>query len=107
MTSQTLLAGSVSLLDEYVRPRDADAKGLMFDYDVSLKRTFTPRTHELTSEFRFNRAHDEDLNAQRRLSPGSGYVDGRREENDAVSRQFTGQVDYLRTLRPRTKLETG
>jgi outer membrane receptor protein involved in Fe transport len=107
MTTQTLLAGSGSLLDEYVRPREADSRGVMFDYDVSLKRTFTPRTHELTSEFRFNRGHDEDFNAQRRIASGSSYVDGRREENDAVSRQLTGQVDYLKAFSSRRKLETG
>jgi outer membrane receptor protein involved in Fe transport len=107
-TTQTLLAGSGRMLDQYVRPRDVNSKSVMVDYDVALKRTFTPRTHELSTEFRFNRAHDEDMNDQRRLAaPGSGYVDGRREGNDALTRQVTGQVDYLRTLRPRTKLETG
>jgi outer membrane receptor protein involved in Fe transport len=107
-TNQTLSTGSGSTLDEYVRPRQADSRGTMVDYDVSLKRTLTPRLHELSTEFRFNRSHDEDFNAQRRLaSSGSGYVDGRHERNDAVTKQLTGQADYLKAFRPRTKLETG
>jgi outer membrane receptor protein involved in Fe transport len=107
-TTQTLLTGSGSTLDQYVRPRQVDSRGTMFDYDVSLKRTMTPRIHELSTEFRFNRAHDADFNAQRRLdTSGSGYVDGRHEQNDAVTKQLTGQVDYLKAFRPRTKLETG
>jgi outer membrane receptor protein involved in Fe transport len=104
-----LLNGSGGTLDEYLRPRDLDAKGFMFDYDVSLKRTLTPRTHEFSSEFRFNRSRDEDVSDQRRLvSPSETlYREGQIERNDAVARQLTGQVDYLKAFRPRTKLETG
>jgi ferric enterobactin receptor len=106
LTSQMLFDGSGAVLDQYVRPRQLDAKGFMFDYDVALKRTFAPRTHEITAELRFNRSHDQDLNDARQQA-GTGYVDGRIDRNDAVTRQFTGQLDYVRTLRPRTKLETG
>ena len=52
--------GSGALTDSYSRPRDADVKGWMIDYDVALKRTFEQRKHELSGELRFNRAHDED-----------------------------------------------
>lgn len=105
----TMLNGTGSTIDQYVRPRDADANGLMIDYDIALKRTITPRMHELSAEFRYNRAHDEDLSDQRRLQTGAGtpYVDGKIEHNDALASQFTGQVDYLKAFRPRTKLETG
>jgi ferric enterobactin receptor len=107
-TTQSLLNGSGGLVDKFVRPRDANAKGLMFDYDVAFKRTLTPRTHELSAELRFNRAHDEDVNDERRLgSSGSSYLDGRIDRNDAVTKQLTGQADYVRALKPRTKLETG
>jgi outer membrane receptor protein involved in Fe transport len=108
-TTQTLLDGSGSTTDQYVRPRDADSHAVMFDYDVALKRTFAPRTHELSTEFRFNRSHDKDLNDDRRLTSPSGgqYVEGQLDRNDAVTRQLTGQMDYLKTLRPRTKLESG
>src|SRR5690606_27850934 len=34
-------------------------------------------------------------------------TDRKLQRNDAVNQQLTGQVDYVRTLRPRTKLETG
>jgi ferric enterobactin receptor len=108
MTTQTLFDGSGSTVDQYVRPRNVDSKGFMFDYDVALKRTFTPRTHELSTEFRFNRSDNEDVNDERRLaSSGDSYTDRKIDRNDAVNQQLTGQLDYVRTLRPRTKLETG
>lgn len=107
-TTHTLLDGSGSTTDQYLRPRDADSRGFMFDYDVALKRTFTPRTHELSTEFRFNRADDEDVNDERCLaSVGTGYIDGRISRSDGLTQQLTGQLDYLKALRPRTKLETG
>jgi ferric enterobactin receptor len=108
-TTYTVQDGSGNTTDQYVRPRDFEAKGFMLDYDVALKRTFTPRTHELSTEFRFNRAHDEDVSDQRRLVSGTGtsYTEGQIERNDAVTSQLTGQVDYLKAFRPRTKLETG
>ncbi len=108
-TLYTQLNGSGSTLDEYLRPRNLDASGYMVDYDVALKRTFTPRTHELSTEFRFNRADDQDVTNQRRLvSPTSAqYLDGQLERNDALTQQVTGQVDYVKAFRPRTKLETG
>jgi outer membrane receptor protein involved in Fe transport len=84
-----------------------EASGFMFDYDVALKRTFTPRTHELSSEFRFNRSHDEDTNDERRVAAAGGYTNGKIERNDAITEQFTGQADYVKAFRPRTKLETG
>jgi outer membrane receptor protein involved in Fe transport len=106
--TQTMLNGSGSILDKYVRPREADSKGFMLDYDVALKRTFTPRTHELSTEFRYNRSHDEDTNDERQVaSSGSAYTNGKIDRNDAVAQQLTGQIDYVKALRPRTKLETG
>lgn len=105
-TTHVLLAGDGATVDEFVRPRVSDATGTILDYDVSLKRTIAPRAHELSAEFRFNRAHNEDENGERRLLD-TGYRDARRERNDAVTRQLTGQVDYLKTFRPRTKLDAG
>lgn len=108
VTTQSLFDPSGSMLDQYLRPRDADAKGTMVDYDVAYKRTFKPREHELSTEFRFNRSHDEDLTDERHLaSAGAAYEYGKIDRNDAVTKQLTGQLDYTRTLRPRMKLETG
>ena len=106
LTSALLLDGSGSTLDQYSRPRQANTHGVMFDYDVSLKRTYAPRTHELSAELRLTRSHDQDSADDRRRS-GNGYVDGKIDQNDAVTKQFAGQLDYVRTLHPRTKLETG
>jgi ferric enterobactin receptor len=105
-TSQSLFDGSGNVIDQFVRPRTVDQKGWMFDYDVAFKRQFTPRTHELAVELRFNRAYDEDSNDERRLA-GGGYVDGRIDRNESVTKQLTAQLDYTRALRERTRLETG
>jgi outer membrane receptor protein involved in Fe transport len=107
-TTQALLDASGATVDQYLRPRNADSKGFMFDYDVALKRTFAPRTHELSTEFRFNRSDNEDVSDERRMSSSdAAYTDRKIDRNDAVTQQLTGQVDYVRTLRPRMKLETG
>jgi outer membrane receptor protein involved in Fe transport len=108
-TIYTMLDGGGARLDEFTRPRDTEASGYMIDYDVAFKRTFAPRTHELLAELRYNHAHDEDMTDQRRLLAGTGapYTDGRIDRNDALTRMFTGQVDYTKAFRPRTKLETG
>jgi ferric enterobactin receptor len=104
--THTLLNGSGGTVDQYLRPRELDANGVMFDYDVAFKRTFAPRTHELLTAFRFTRNEDDDTNSERRLVP-AGYTNGRIDRNDALTNAFSGQLDYGKTLRPRTKLETG
>jgi outer membrane receptor protein involved in Fe transport len=112
MSGYTIRDGAGGSLDSYLRPRNTDASGYMIDYDIALKRTLAPRTHEMSTEFRYNYAHDEDVSDQRRLVTASAtnalpYIDGRIDRNDALTRTFTGQADYLRAFRPRTKLETG
>jgi len=104
------LDASRSLLDRYFRPKVSDVKGWMIDYDVVLKRTFEPRKHEISGELRFNRAHDEDAQLLWRESTIGGALarsEGEHDATDALSKQLTGQVDYVKTLASRTKLETG
>jgi ferric enterobactin receptor len=103
------LDGSGALLDTYFRPKDADVRGWMVDYNVALKRTLEARKHELSGEMRFNRAHDEDEQLLWRQTMGStpAQTDLERNTTDALSKQLTGQIDYVRTLASRTKLETG
>lgn len=102
------LDGSGTLLDSYYRPKDADVAGWMGDYNMSLKRTFEPRKHELSGEMRFNRSHDDDEQTLWRLATGSPTrTEGEIQTTDASSGQITGQVDYVRTLAARTKIETG
>jgi ferric enterobactin receptor len=103
------LNGSGTTIDTYLRPKDADVKGWMFDYNLALKRTFEARKHELSGEMRFNRAHDEDSQQLWRVSsdPTPVYTEGELNFTDALAKQLTGQVDYVRTLKPRTKIETG
>jgi outer membrane receptor protein involved in Fe transport len=110
MNAYSELSGSGALLDTYARPRDADVKGLMFDYDVSLKRTFEQRKHELSGELRFNRAHDQDLTSlwrQPSATSNATRLENEQDRNDAITKQFTAQIDYVKAFKPRTKLETG
>jgi ferric enterobactin receptor len=110
MTAYSELNGAGATLAQYARPRDTEASGWMVDYDVALKRTIAPRTHELSTEFRFNRAHDEDLAEfwrQPLATPSTPHLEGERDRNDAITKQLTGQVDYVRASTGRTKLETG
>jgi outer membrane receptor protein involved in Fe transport len=108
MTTQSLFDPSGTMLDSYLRPRDADSKGTMVDYDVAFKRSYKPREHELSSELRFNRSHNEDVTDERHLaSAGAPYDYGKIDRNDAVTKQLTGQLDYTKTLRPRVKLDAG
>src|SRR5207244_2898677 len=60
MNGFRLSNASGTTLDQYDRPRDDDAKGWMADYNMALKRTFEPRKHELSGEWRANYAHDQD-----------------------------------------------
>jgi outer membrane cobalamin receptor len=110
MNAYSELSGSGALLDSYARPRQADVKGWMIDYDVALKRTYEPRKHELSGELRFNRARDEDLTSlwrQPSATANATHLEDERDENDAITKQFTGQIDYVKSFRARTKLETG
>jgi outer membrane receptor protein involved in Fe transport len=102
-----------SQMDFYSRPRSTDTKSLMFDYAMLLKRTIEARKHELSTEVRFNRAHDEDQTALWKypLSPGGGSdgsrLEGENNFTDALTRQLTAQLDYTRPLGSQFKLETG
>jgi ferric enterobactin receptor len=105
-TTYTFRDGSGEPLDQFMRPRDTDVTGLTIDYDVALKRSFAQRTHELGGGLRFTHSGDDNRGEERRLTDG-GYSEGRIERNDLRNRQFAGHVDYLKELRPGTKVETG
>ena len=97
----------------YNRPRNSDAEGLMLDYTMAFKRTIEPRKHELSTEVRINRSHDEDgVQFWRQPLTSSGGLDGSGVEwetnaTDALTRQLTAQLDYTRPLGDALKLETG
>jgi ferric enterobactin receptor len=102
------LDGGGALVDSYFRPKRGEIHGWMMDYNVAVKRTLEPRKHELSGEFRLNASEDDDEQTLWRLgTTGSPRSEGEHQVTDAASRQITGQVDYVRTLAPRTKLESG
>ncbi len=102
-----------SPIDYYSRPRNTDTRGFMVDYTMALKRVMEPRKHELATEVRFNRSHDEDGSVfwkQPLSSSGSPTdfpVEGENNFTDAITRQFTAQADYTRSFGAAYKLETG
>lgn len=104
----TELNGSRSETDRYNRLRDADVTGFVADYTLAFRRTIEARKHELGAELRLNQSSDDDNNTLwRQAIPTNDRSEGERNELDARTRQAIAQVDYTRTLRERTKLETG
>ena len=102
------LNGSAALLDQYQRIKATRANGTYGDYDMAFKRTFEPRKHEWSAEARFNRADDTDNTGLWRQNTGSfTQLEGERDYTKAITKQFTAQTDYVRTLAERTKLESG
>jgi outer membrane beta-barrel protein/carboxypeptidase family protein/TonB-dependent receptor-like protein len=100
-------------LERYVMDRNTKAKGLVIDNTVSWKRTIEPRKHELSTEVRFNHTKDDDSmllwrEPQNADGTSSGPpIQGEINATDALTRQLTAQLDYTRTLAPKTKLESG
>ena len=100
------LDASRNPLSVYSRPRDTDTKGLMVDYTLALKRTMEPRKHELATELRFNRAHDEDFSALWKVPLGAPRLEGETDDTDALTKTLNAQLDYTKTV-GQLKVETG
>lgn len=110
------LSSSRSLQDYYSRLRDSDVNSWMLDYTLALKRTLEPRKHEISSEIRYNRSHDNDDTNQSRLNLATAGAastfqtepsDLERDHTDALTQTLNAQLDYMRAYSPKTKLETG
>ena len=113
LAGYTELDATEAFLDRYVMDRNTKAKGLVIDNALSWKRTIEPRKHELSTEVRFNRNKDDDnmllwREPQNADGTSSGpHIQGEINATDAMSREFTAQVDYTRPLASKTKLESG
>jgi outer membrane receptor protein involved in Fe transport len=113
LAGYTDLDAQQAFIDRYDFYRNDRSTGLVLDDALSLKRTFEARKHELSGEVRFNRTRDEDSTVlwQQPLTQ-DGAISGSRilgesDQTSALTRQLTAQVDYVKQLRPTTKLETG
>jgi len=99
--------------DRYVMDKNTKARGEVFDNSLSWKHTIAPRTHELSTELRYSRSHDEDATLlwqepQNLDGTSSGpSTNGEIDANDGITKQFTGQLDYTRPLWKSAKLESG
>ena len=113
LAGYTDLDAAQVFLDRYDFFRNDKARGFVLDNSLSIKRTFEPRKHELSSEIRFNRTRDEDSTVlwQQPLTPDGAIsgsrIQGERDQTSALTRQLTAQVDYVRQLTGSTKLESG
>lgn len=100
-----------SLLDVYGRSRDSWTTGTTADASVGFRRTFDPKVkHELTSEVRVTRNHDEDNSRLWRLPAATSSAtrtEGEVDLTDAMQDQVVAQVDYTRSTPKRLKLESG
>jgi len=100
-------------LDRYVMDRNTKSRGLTWDNSLSWKHTIQPRTHELSTEVRFNRSRDESgmlLWREPQNPDGSSAgapFQGETDNNNGLTRQLTAQVDYTRPLWEKSKLESG
>lgn len=104
----TELDAGGTVVDRYVRPKTGKVSGWVADYNLALKRTLEPRKHELSGEVRYNRSRDEDdLTFWREAGGSPARTERQRDLTDASSQQLSAQVDYVRTVAARTKLETG
>ena len=106
------LDGDRSLLETYLRTRDADENANMFDASLSFRRTTQPpaqggQKREFVAEFRYNRGHDWDTSKLFRESLDGQASDFETNDTDMLANQFTAQIDYTRGLGKSTKLETG
>ena len=100
-------------LDRYVMDRNTKSRGLTWDNSLSWKHTIQPRTHELSTEVRFNRTRDESnmlLWREPQNPDGSSAgapFQGEIDNNNGLQRQLTAQLDYTRPLWEKSKLESG
>ncbi len=99
------------LLDVYGRSRDSWTRGTTADASLGFRRTLDPKVkHELTSELRFIRNHDEDDSRLWRtptVGSSATRTEGEVDLTDAVQDQVVAQVDYTRSTPKRRKLEAG
>lgn len=108
LSAYTELDGSQAPTAQYDRLRSSDSDNWLADFALMFKRTMTPQRHELSVEARFNHQDDEDFTEHWRQSPGTALrSEAEINDVDALTKQFTAQVDYTRGLSEKTKLETG
>lgn len=88
-----------------------DTDDFTFDYALSYRHAFAPRTNELNTELRFNREVQDQLFRYDRQPMLDGAVAGRSllqtNATDETSSNWTLQSDWTRMFGERTKLEAG
>lgn len=108
LAAYTELDASRDVTDRYLRSSDEDTDAFLLDYTLAFKRTYEPRRHELSTEVRFNRSDNEDRTLLwRQPATDPTRVELEDQAVDALTREVVGQVDYVRPLGERTRLETG
>lgn len=105
----TELDESRAMTDRYARPRESDDASFLLDYTLGFKRSWEPRSHELSTELRFNRSDEEErtLLWRQPVSDPAASIELESNDVDALNRELVGQLDYTRPLGEGAKLEIG
>ena len=114
-TDYSELDDALVLTNRYERLADEEGDDFNMDYALSFRRILDPTKHELTAEMRFERETEmEQENYLERVlvpQPATSPTDLARElqnvDQDERSTETSFQVDYLRPLGEKGKIEAG
>lgn len=106
------LDASQNLVSQYERRIDGSRNDFNMDYRLFFRRVVDPSKHELNAELRFERERDDDLAhyVQQTLSLEGNptqLLQRERNEQDEQGTKFSLQIDYMRPLSNRLRLEAG
>jgi ferric enterobactin receptor len=108
LSAYSELDSDLVLATRYDRTRVTGMENSMVDGTVGFRSVFEPQRHELTGEVRVNNQDDLDRTTLWVLpEPGHAGTDGELNETDAGTRQYTAQLDYVRSFGNAVRLETG
>ncbi len=83
--------------------------GHAFDYSLNFRRTFAPRTHELSADLRYRTSTSADVSRFLELDAfgGAPVNASERQETHSADTSLRGQLDYFRNFGQAVRLETG
>ena len=106
------LDASQTLTSQYERRVEGDRNDFNMDYRLFFRRIVDPSRHELNAELRYEREKEDDLEhyLQQTLTltgDPTGEAQRERNEQDERGTTLSFQVDYMRPLGDRLRLEAG
>jgi ferric enterobactin receptor len=91
------------------RISSGDGLGRTFDYSLSFRRTFQPRTHEISADLRYRTSNSENESRfLERETFGEELSGGtERQHTDSFDSNLRAEIDYFRNFGETTRLEAG